>query len=152
MLSDDDALSVLYASLYYYELFKQTLLKQTPEQITTKTQINVAVALFAHRSMNMRDLSEKISVAPEQVTRAVKALEECGIVVCERNPDNRREVIARLTDKGRSVIAGQLDASTDALREKLGALDQSEVDALVDASKQAATILGEADLRPIIPE
>lgn len=152
MISKHEAQDILQASLYFHELFKKTLVTATPSAITTKTQMNIAVALFAHEPMNMSALSSRVSIAPEQTTRAVKALREKGLVVCEKSPESKREVIARLSDEGERLLREQLDEFHACLNSYLNGLTQEETEELVALSQKAVALFGKTDFTPIIPE
>lgn len=152
MISKHETQDILQASLYFNELFKKTLVAATPSPITTKTQMNIAVALFAHEPMNMSALSSRVSIAPEQTTRAVKALREKGLVVCEKSPESKREVIARLSEEGDRLLREQLDEFHTCLNSYLGSLTQEEKDELVALSQKAVSLFKKTDFTPIIPE
>lgn len=152
MISKHETQDILQASLYFHELFKKTLVTATPSAITTKTQMNIAVALFAHEPMNMSALSARVSIAPEQTTRAVKALREKGLVVCEKSPESKREVIARLSEEGERLLREQLDEYHACLNSYLSRLTQEEKDELVALSKKAVELFKKTDFSPIIPE
>lgn len=151
MVSERKAQSILFASVYFRELFKKTLFAATPDSITTKTQINIVVTLFAHKPMNIGALSEMTGIAREQVTRAVKALRGKGLVECEKRPENRREVIVRLSSCGESVIRGQLDEAREYLDVYLDGLEREDVDELADISERAIRLFEKTGVRPIVP-
>jgi DNA-binding MarR family transcriptional regulator len=48
-------------------------------------------------------IGERLQVHPASVTGAVDKLEQQGLVVRVRHPEDRRAVLARLTDRGRQV-------------------------------------------------
>lgn len=151
MVSEKKAQDILFASVYFRELFKKTLFEATPELVTTKTQINILVTLFAHRPMNVGSLSEVTGLAREQITRAVRVLREKRLVECEKRPENRREVIVRLSDYGREVICGQLDSARGYLDGYLDGLEQEDIDELADISARAIRIFEKTGVKAIVP-
>lgn len=152
MLSGEEARDILYASLCFHELFKKTIYEATPPPLATKTQVNVAVTLLAHAPMNMSALSSRTGIAPEQATRAVKALREKGLVDCNKSPENRREVIVRLSEEGSSMMRKHLDDSVVFLESYLGRLDDDDVSELIGASQKAIALFEKIGFSPSMPK
>lgn len=150
MISEENLKQILHATLLYSELYKKTLLASIPECIKTKTQMDLLVVLYARGAMNMSTLSSHLSIAPEQTTRAVKVLRESGLMVCQRNPSNRREVIARLTDEGKHIIRDHMAELRDRLETCLSDLDEKQMEALEKASKIAAETLSETGFGSVV--
>ena len=64
---------------------------------------------FSRRgSLPLARIGERLQVHPASVTGAVAKLEAQGLLVREPHPDDRRAVVARITDEGRRVA----DAAT----------------------------------------
>ncbi len=151
MVSEKKAQDILFASVYFRELFKKTLFKATPQMVTTKTQINILVSLFAHEPMNVSSLSSVTGIAREQITRALKTLRENNLVKCEKRPENRREVIVSLSDYGYEVIGEQLNSAKNYLDSFLRVLDQSDIDELAEISSKAISIFEKTSVKAIVP-
>lgn len=151
MISKKMAQDILFASVYFRELFKKTLFEATPELVTTKTQINILVSLFAHKPMNVSSLSDITGVAREQITRSVKVLREKNLVECEKRPENRREVIVSLSNYGYRVIREQLDTAQGYLDNYLMELSQEDIDELAELSAKAIQIFEKASFKAIVP-
>lgn len=69
-------------------------------------------------------VGERLMVHPTGITKLVDKLEQQGLVERQPNPDDRRGVLARITDAGRRVAAEGTEAVA---RERFG-LDLSESD------------------------
>lgn len=151
MVSEKMAQDILFASVYFRELFKKTLFEATPESVTTKTQINILVSLFAHKPMNISSLSEVTGIAREQITRSVKVLREKGLVQCEKRPENRREVIVSLSSFGHDVICEQLETAQGYLNDCLDGLDQADIDELAELSDKAIRIFEKTRFKAVVP-
>lgn len=145
MISKDDSQVILRTSLYFNELFKKTLMAAIPPEVNTKTQMDILVTLYEGGPTKMSYLSTRISIAPEQATRAVKALREKGIVVCERNPENRREVIAQLTPEGLNLFDNHTKEIQRRLEMCLENLTLREIQELVELSTKMGAILSKTD-------
>lgn len=151
LISEQKAQDILFASVYFRELFKRTLFEATPESITTKTQINILVSLFAHKPMNISSLNEVTGLAREQITRAVKILRKNGLVKGEKRPENRREVIVSLSPEGHEIIQHQLDEARTYLNTYLDGLTQDEINELADISAKAIRIFEKAEVKAVVP-
>ena len=69
---------------------------------------------FSRRgSLPLARIGERLQVHPASVTGAVAKLEAQGLLVREPHPDDRRAVVARITDEGRRAA----DAATAALND-----------------------------------
>lgn len=55
-------------------------------------------------SARMGDLAEQLMSLPSRVTRQIRRLEEQGLVRREASPDDRRGVLATITDEGRATV------------------------------------------------
>lgn len=150
MISEENVRDILHATMLYNELYKKTLRASIPAFVKTKTQMDTLIVLYARGSMNMRTLSSHLNIAPEQTTRAIKVLRENNLVLCQRNPDNRREVIAQLTDEGKQVIKDHMDELHQRLEACLSNLDQTQMEAFEKASRIAAKTLGETTFGSVV--
>ena len=52
----------------------------------------------------MGDLAEQLMSLPSRVTRQIRRLEAQGLVRREASPDDRRGVLATITDEGRATV------------------------------------------------
>ena len=150
MIPKQDAQNILHASLLFNELFKKTMMAAIPTGINTKTQMDVLVTLFASGPMNMSTLSSRISIAPEQTTRTIKSLREANLVQCERSPENRRKVIARLSGEGQSLLEHHLAELHNRLEICLHDLSEDDLQALVSASATAVKVLQKTGFEALI--
>ncbi len=146
MISKDDLQEVAMTSLYFHELFKKTILFSAPKEIDTKTQMNALIALYTSGPVTMSTLSIRLSIAPEQTTRVVKALREKNIVSCQRNPDNRREVLAQLTPKGIKIMNNHTKELKTRLEMCIAGIDDEDVETLVQTSKTLNRIFKKTEL------
>ena len=152
MISEEDTQDLLRAAMYFNEVFKKTLLASIPAEVTTKTQMDILVTLSANDAMNMAGLSSRISIAPEQTSRAIKELCNKGLVERTRNPENRREVIAQLTPEGKQLMHDHVQELHERLNQYLGDLDKADVDELVRASRASVRAFEKADLPNDFPK
>ncbi|TXH19109.1 MAG: MarR family transcriptional regulator [Mycobacterium sp.] len=59
----------------------------------------------ADGAVRMGDLADALAANPHHVTKRIRRLEDRGMVRRAQNPKDRRGVVARITDEGRSVVA-----------------------------------------------
>lgn len=101
--------------------------------------------------MNMSALSERVGIAPEQATRALKSLRERGLVDTGRSDENRRMVIAQLSKHGMLTMDEHLRAVDENLRASLEGLDANEMERLSQAARTIVELMGKTGLRHIVP-
>ena len=143
--------SIIHATLYFHELFKKTLVASQPERLFTKTQMDLMIALHIEGPMNMSALSERVGIAPEQATRALKSLRERGLVDTGRSDENRRMVIAQLTEHGALTMDEHLRAVDENPRASLEGLDAEEMERLSQAAGTIVELMGKTGLRHVVP-
>ena len=79
--------------------------------------------------MTLNDVAAAVGRGAPAVSRAVDALVRTGLVERTQDPDNRRRLALRLTDKGREELANQPKAGSG-LAMRLERLAHSELRAI----------------------
>ena len=138
---DDELRCIMQASFSYHEMFRNTQIKTIPDNTLTKTQMDILVSLLIGGEQNMSTISNRLNLAREQVTRAMNGLRENGYVDANRDPENRRAVLARLSPKGHELLDKHLEASKRAASEYLAPLTDDDWHELTQASFVAREIL-----------
>ncbi len=101
------------------------------------------LAFTRHGSLPMGKIGERLMVHPASVTNAIRKLELRGLVQRNLSTDDRRIVLASISDEGRAIVA----AATDALNEAdfgLPGLPRERAVALIAALREVRTAAGDA--------
>lgn len=152
MISDENAKSIVQASMYFHELFRKTVLSSAMRPMLTRTQMDILLFLDLEEPMNMSTLSRRVGIAPEQATRAMKGLREHGLVETSRDETNRRMVIAKISEKG-ALLMGECKRSVnESAREVLNVLSDADLEQLVSAARTATDILRKTTLRHTVSD
>lgn len=152
MIERQDAKDIAHTSLYYHELFKKAVLSSNLPDVNGKTQMDLLVTLSLNGPMSMSALSDRAGIAPEQTTRAIRHLREMGLVSSDRSEENRRVVIASITNKGLQAMEEhehQIRARLDA---GLNGLSDKEIAQLAEISRQASALLRKTTFKRVVPE
>jgi DNA-binding MarR family transcriptional regulator len=88
-----------------------------PVGITTM-QYTALTVLRRRDRLSSAQLARNSFVTPQSMADTVTTLEQQGLIVRRRNPDNRRVLLLSLTDAGRSLLAG-LDTEVEALEDRM---------------------------------
>jgi len=72
------------------------------------------LAFTRHGSLPMGKMGERLMVHPASVTNAIRKLESRRLVERRLSPDDRRVVLATISDEGRAVVAEATDALNQA--------------------------------------
>jgi DNA-binding MarR family transcriptional regulator len=80
------------------------------------------------------ELAELEGLAQPTTTLLVKRLEERGLVARERQPDDGRVVIVRVTPDGAAALAGFLEQVSATMRAYLSDMSEEQIDALTVAA------------------
>jgi MarR family transcriptional regulator, organic hydroperoxide resistance regulator len=92
----------------------------------TPTQLVVIVHLHDHERMRIGALAQALGAAQNTVSEVVTRLERSGLVVKERDPEDNRAVIVRLTAKGHGALESRRDAVRACHRALLEAMSAEE--------------------------
>ena len=81
----------------------------------------------------MGDLADALAANPHHMTKRIHRLEERGLVRREQNSEDRRGVLARITDQGRSVAGrASLDYAQGVKTHLVGALSRRQLATLAE--------------------
>jgi MarR family 2-MHQ and catechol resistance regulon transcriptional repressor len=97
-----------------------------PEALTV-TQFGVLEALHHIGPLCQSELAEKLLKSGGNLTLVVDNLEKAGYVVRERDPADRRFVVVRLTDEGRTFIANLFPKVVANVTREMNALSSTEL-------------------------
>lgn len=101
------------------------------EHNTTLPRFDVMAALYrTDTGLKMSELSGELRVSNGNVTGIVDRLVNDGLIQRVPVPGDRRAMLVRLTDEGRSVFAGMAEAHEGWIDELLGAAGAEEAAAL----------------------
>jgi DNA-binding MarR family transcriptional regulator len=91
-------------------------------------------------SARMGDLAEQLMSLPSRVTRQIRRLETHGFVRREASPDDRRGVLATITDEGRMAVNQAMSTYAQTVRlHFLGQLSRPQVAALGENCRRINT-------------
>jgi DNA-binding MarR family transcriptional regulator len=82
-----------------------------PDQEVAGHSVSMSQAFALHEldagsPLSQRDLAERLRLEKSSVSRLAAELEQKGLLVRERDPENQRQYRLRLTERGRAVHAG----------------------------------------------
>lgn len=95
--------------------------------------------------MRVGDFAVRDRCSQPTATAMFKRLEGHGVVERVADPDDRRAVRIRLSDKGRRRLAELRDGVADALRERMEGLTQPDRDALRHGVEVVERLLADVD-------
>ncbi|MGI6590172.1 MAG: MarR family winged helix-turn-helix transcriptional regulator [Eggerthellaceae bacterium] len=102
-----------------------------------------AVGLYDAKPMNA--IASALHVTLATVTTAVNKLERKGYVERERNPEDRRQVLVSLTNKGRKACRAHDMFHAKMVARALSSMTDSETDALMKALAHLVEFFNEED-------
>ena len=77
-------------------------------------------------ALAQRDLAERMGIAPASLSELLTKLEERGLVVRERQKEDRRVIMVSLSKKGKAQAQKLLDAEQRIADETFGALSEED--------------------------
>lgn len=136
---------ILDAMGAYETLARRSFSPERPDGLT-KTQTSIIIRLSFCGKASMTRLAGDLSVSKEHITRAIGALIDRGLVDKHRSTENFRLMKATLTEEGRALAISMRKASINRVDAHLAALSPEDREALIQASDQAAAIIGKIPL------
>ena len=109
----------------------------------TMSQLKVVLLLFMSGASRMSDIASALGVSLATATGVVDRLVERDIVLREGDPEDRRVVLCRLSNKGEKLISGLWQLSRERAGELMMALAPSQL-LLITEALEALLQAGEA--------
>jgi DNA-binding MarR family transcriptional regulator len=99
----------------------------------TMTQLKVLFLLFVDGHKRMSDLASDLGVTLATATGLVERMVEKGLVTRESQPDDRRVVLCRLSESGRTSVSRIWESAGNRMGELLKSLDTANLQSLSGA-------------------
>jgi len=99
----------------------------------TMSQLKVVLLLFMTGSVRMSDIASALGVSLATATGVVDRLVERDIVLRESQPEDRRVVLCRLSEKGQKLIGGLWQLARDRAKELLEVAAPSQLQLITKA-------------------
>jgi DNA-binding MarR family transcriptional regulator len=109
-------------------------LRQERHTELTPTQLAVLGTVMTMGPATPSAIAAREGVRPPSVTRTLNCLTDEGYIVREPHPDDRRQVLVRLSDKGEALLAEQRTRRNAWLDARLSTLSVNERATLREAS------------------
>ena len=100
-----------------------------PAERTDRARRKLLLAIAGKEPATLNQVAKSVGRGAPAVSRSVDTLVRAGLVERTQDPDNRRRLALRLTDKGRTHLEG-VSAGSNALLVKLERLAHSELRAV----------------------
>ena len=100
-----------------------------PAERAERARRKLLSAIVDKEPATLNAIAKSVARGAPAVSRSVDALVRAGLVERTQDPDNRRRLALRLTQKGRDQLAARI-AGGSALRKKLERMAHSELRAL----------------------
>lgn len=94
----------------------------------TVAQYTALTVLERHDGLPAARLARDSFVTAQSMADMVHGLEKRGLIMRERNPGNRRELLIHLTDEGRTLLADHAEAVAEVERRMIGELSSRQAD------------------------
>ncbi|NYH88406.1 MarR family winged helix-turn-helix transcriptional regulator [Actinopolymorpha rutila] len=133
--SDAGLASVLRISVM--RLSRRLRNQRAADHQLTANQLGVMSTVNRHGALTIGEIAALEKVRPPSTTRTVSSLEALGLAVREAHPTDGRQVVVRLADEGRRILADDRKRRDAWLARRLRELSPDEREIL----RQAAPIL-----------
>ena len=107
----------------------------------TSPQLVALLAIAELGPSTLRSIGRAIQLSPSTVVGIVDRLEEKGLVLRERDTRDRRNVFVAVTEAGQQVLANAPSALPNGFDSLLGALPETDRQALIVTLEQFASLL-----------
>ncbi|GCB87600.1 putative MarR-family transcriptional regulator [Streptomyces noursei] len=145
--AEDVTVAVMTASRLLIAVSARAL--SSIDEAVTLPQLRALVVLESCEPLKLAALATTLGVNPSTAMRMVDKLEGVGLVDRRANPDNRREVVLRLTPAGRDVVEQVLAHRRAEIRTLVGRLPAEQREGLVPALQALIQAAGELAVDPV---
>lgn len=143
MSDHDDILIALRRIIRAVNLRSKRLVKETG---LTAPQLVVLRALNQHGSLKPSTLAREVSLSQPTITAILDRLERAELVQRVRNPDDRRAVLAQLTDKGMATATSAPELLQSGFLRSFRELESWEQHMLIASLQRIAELMDAADV------
>jgi MarR family transcriptional regulator, 2-MHQ and catechol-resistance regulon repressor len=130
-----------------YATYARAVACKVQEYGLTTPQFGILEALYHLGPLSLGELAGKMLVTGGNITYVMDRLEEQGLVYRDRSPLDRRIIQAKLTVKGRSLIAGVFSGHGAYIEDLSGHLSAEEQASLRRLLKKLGTAIRDSDLK-----
>jgi DNA-binding MarR family transcriptional regulator len=119
------------------------LRKETEQLGVTARQATLLWLVKRSPGLSLAELAAEEGISPPALSGFVDRLERAGLLARVRSTEDRRRVGLELTDEGVKLLRRIRARRTTWLADRLGELDDSELDALATAAPALRKLLGD---------
>jgi len=143
---EERALRLWIALARSYSTFSRAIACKVQEYGLTTPQFGILEALHHLGPLSLGELADKLLVTGGNVTYVMDRLEEQGLVYRERSEDDRRIVQAKLSPKGKGLIASVFSGHAEYVARLAGHLSEEEQEEARLLLKKLGRAIKENDL------
>lgn len=129
-----------------YATYAKALASRVQSYGLTTPQFGTLEALYHLGPLSLGDLADKLLVTGGNVTYVMDRLEDQGLVYRYRRPDDRRVILARLTEEGRDLVAEVFPGHASYVEHLSRHLTAGEQETLADLLRKLGTGIQDKDL------
>lgn len=115
-----------------FELNKKIMPKFERCTGISQSRLEILRELFEAEEITQRALQKKVKIDHAAVTRHLKQLEENGMVLRRKNPDDNRFTFVQLTDEGKRKVAAYCEEKQRFISNVLKGFSEEESSKLLD--------------------
>ncbi|WP_199849720.1 MarR family winged helix-turn-helix transcriptional regulator [Blastococcus sp. Marseille-P5729] len=109
----------------------------------TLTQLSAMASIQAAGELTLGELAAREHVQPPSMTRVITTLHDYGLVTRKSDPNDGRQVLVSLTDKGHEILAEEARTREAWLADQIKDLSEEDKQTLVEASLILMRLIGE---------
>jgi DNA-binding MarR family transcriptional regulator len=92
------------------------------------------------KSITMSDLSDKLGITKQQLTKLVNDFEENGYVRRVRSEENRRVIFVEITDAGNGCLDEMISEILEEIKTTLKSFSESDMDKIIESTRTLSEI------------
>lgn len=143
MARHDDVLIALRRIIRATDLYSRKLSKVAG---LTAPQLLIMHAIAARGEMTMGEIATEVSLSQATITTILDRLEKRELLLRERGSTDKRRVYARLTEKGRDLLAQAPAPLQDEFLERFEKLDDWEQSLILSSLQRVAAMMNADDI------
>jgi len=96
------------------------------------SQFNIIVTVYFQGPQSLKDLCERLFLAPSTISEMIVRMEDSGLVVKKKDEQDKRKILIDLTEESKKIVTSVINARVRYVKELSKGIDKKQLENLRD--------------------
>ncbi|MBN2726648.1 MarR family transcriptional regulator [Candidatus Mcinerneyibacteriota bacterium] len=96
------------------------------------SQFNIIVTVYFQGPQSLKDLCERLALAPSTISEMIVRMEDAGLVIKKKDEQDKRKILIDLTEESKKIVISVIDARVRYVKEISQGIDKKQLEILRD--------------------